>query len=44
MPALNRKSRPFPGFADLEFLKRPFHRGRHIRCLDKADEFGGLSK
>jgi hypothetical protein len=28
---------------DLEFLNRPFRRGRRIRCLDKADEFGGLS-
>jgi hypothetical protein len=43
MPALSSESRLFPGFADLEFLNRPFRRGRRIRCLDKADEFGGLS-
>ena len=41
--ALSSESRLFPWFADLEFLDRPFRRGRRIRCLDKADELGGLS-
>ena len=27
----------------IEFLNRPFRRGRRIWCLDKADEFDGLS-
>jgi len=43
MRALSSESRLFPWFADLEFLDRPFRRGRRIRGLDKADEFDRLS-
>jgi len=43
MRALSSESRLFPWFADLEFLDRPFRRGRRIPCLDKADEFDRLS-
>jgi len=39
--SFSSESRRFQGFADLEFLNRPFRHGR--RCLRKADELGRLS-
>jgi hypothetical protein len=40
---LSSESRLFPASGDLELLNRPFRRGRRLWCLDKADEFDGLS-